>query len=119
MLEFKHSAKENRNIDLPEPEEGVDFYQCDIFDCTVAFEIHIKGFEHESDDEIECRAYDIINTNADLECLGVMMKDKIGLTRLTMADEPFDEDVWKQNKKTVLSVKRKERTLDNFGCVCV
>jgi len=111
---LKYSAKNAINR-VPAPQEGTDYYRADKFDCTVAFEIHVPGYENEDENDIECRAYEYIKASkGDLESLGVMMKEHKGSVCLDMDDKPFNKDKWTEQKAIELKTDRNEQPLTQF-----
>ena len=112
--EFKHSVKKTIESQTPVPIEGTDYYHADKFDCTVAFEIHVPGYEEEDEQDIKLRASEAIKAGGDLECLGVMMKDKDGTVCRDMEDKPFDRDAWVKLKTDEMKIRRKERPLTEY-----
>ncbi len=111
--EFKYSVIDT-NEQIPEPVEGTDYYKEDKFDCTVAFEIHVTGFEDEDESNIKFRAYESIKADGDLECLGVMMKERDGSVCFDMDNKPFDREAWIKRKTDELKIIRKEKPLAEF-----
>jgi len=112
--EFRLSAKE-ANIQVPEPIEDIDYFKEDKYDCIVAFEIHVLGYEDEDEIDIKSRAYEAIKNGGDLECLGVMMKEKNGTVCLDMDGKPFDREAWIKQKTDELQVIRLEKPLTEFA----
>lgn len=112
--EFKYSVKDTNDKQPPEPVEGTDYYKEDKFDCTVAFEIHVTGFEDEDELDIKSRAYESIKAGGDLECLGVMMKERDGSVCFDMDNKPFDREAWIKRKTDELKAIRKEKPLAEF-----
>lgn len=111
--EFRFSIKEANN-QVPEPIEGIDYFTEDKFNCTVAFEINVPGHEDEDEIDIECRAYEAIKNGGDLECLGVMMKEKAGTVCRDPDGKPFDREVWINQKTDELKIIRTEKPLSEF-----
>lgn len=109
--EFKFSVKGTKEIPLPEPVEDIDFFIEDKFDCTVAFEIHVPSYEDEDEIDIKTRAYEAIKAGGDLECLGVMMKDKNGTVMQDPEGNTFDKEAWVKQKTDELKISRKEKPL--------
>lgn len=111
--EFRFSIKETK-LQVPEPVEGTDYFEEDKFDCIVAFEIHTIGYEEEDDTKIKIRAYEAIKEGGDLECLGVMTKEKVGTVSVDMGGKPFNRDAWIKQKTDDMKVIRKEKTITEF-----
>ena len=111
---YKFSVKKTIESQTPKPAEGTDYYRADKFDCTVAFEIHVPGFEDEAELDIKLRASEAIKADGDMECLGVMMKEKNGRVCLDMDGKPFDRDAWIKQKTDELKIIRKEKPLTEF-----
>lgn len=112
--EFTYSVKGTKEVPPPEPVEGIDFFIEDKFDCIVAFEIHVPGNEDEDEIEIKTRAYEAIKAGGDLECLGVMMKEKDGMVMRDREGNPFDKEVWVKQKTDELKIPRNEKSLTEF-----
>lgn len=112
--EYRFSVTKTNAQQVPEPVEDIDYFKEDKFDCTVAFEIHVPGYENEDENDIESRAYEAIKNGGDLECLGVMMKEKNGTVCLDMEGKPFDKEVWIKQKTDEPKIIRKEQPLSEF-----
>ena len=111
--EFKFSVKE-ANKQVPEPVEDTDYFKEDKFDCTVAFEIHVPGYEEEDEMDIKIRAYEAIKKYGDFECLGVMMKERDGSVCRDLDGKPFDREAWINKKTDEMKKIRKEKQLTRF-----
>ena len=111
---YKYSVKKTNAQQVSEPVENEDYQEVDKFDCTVAFEIHIEGHEDEDELDIKLRASEAIKKDGDMECLGVMMKDRNGSICLDMDGKPFDRDAWIKQKTDELKIIRKETPLTEF-----
>ena len=115
--EFKFSVRETSGKQqVPEPVEDKDFYKEDKFDCTVAFEIHVSGYEGEDEINIQSRAYEAIKKGGDLECLGVMMKEKNGTVCRDIDGKLFDRESWINQKIDEMKIQRKEKPIAEFTC---
>lgn len=114
--EYKFSVRESQKQQVPEPVENIDYFKEDKFDCTVAFEIHVPGYEDEDEIDIQSRAYESIKNGGDLECLGVMMKEKNGTVCRDPDGKPFDREAWIKQKTNELRLIRTEKPLTEFIC---
>ena len=112
--EFRYSVIDTIKNQIPEPVVDTDYFKEDKFDCIVAFEIHVSGYENEDECDIESRAYEAIKNGGDLECLGVMMKERDGSVRLDLDGKPFNKEAWIKQKSDEMKIIRKEKTLTGF-----
>ena len=111
---FRYSVKDTIKNQVPEPVEDTDYFKEDKFDCIVAFEIHVSGYENEDESDIKSRAYEAIKNGGDLECLGVMMKERDGSVCLDMDGKPFNREAWIKQKSDEMKIIRKEKPITEF-----
>ena len=112
--EFRYCVKDTINNQVPEPVEDTDYFKENKFDCIVAFEIHVSGYENEDESDIKSRAYEAIKNGGDLECLGVMMKERDGSVCLDMDGKPFNREAWIKQKSDEMKIIRKEKPITEF-----
>jgi hypothetical protein len=109
-LEFETVFVNPRGViempDLPEPQEGVDYYPDELRTHTVAIEVTVGGMkERDSDEEIRSRAVVGLRDGSLDGDATIMHSEKVRDVELDFkTDLPFDRAAWKKAKLLELGI---------------